>query len=146
MSIESIAVIGLGYVGLPLAIALSRRFDVVGFDISLKRIEQLGKGIDSTNEVPPSDLLSSSLKVTADAAVLTGRTIYIVTVPTPIDEANRPDFKAMFKACELVGPALSPGAIVVFESTVYPGATEEICGPALEKASGLACGKDFTLG
>ena len=146
MSNESIAVIGLGYVGLPLAIALSRRFDVVGFDISPKRIEQLGNGIDSTNEVLPSELQSSSLKVTADAAMLAGRTIYIVTVPTPIDEANRPDFKAMFKACELVGPALSPGAIVVFESTVYPGATEEICGPALEKESGLACGTDFTLG
>jgi len=143
---ERIAVIGLGYVGLPLAVALSGKFDVVGFDIDAKRVEQLGKGIDYTNEVPPADLQESSLKVTSDAEPLAGRTIFIVTVPTPIDEANRPDLTAMRKACELVGPLLSPGAIVVFESTVYPGVTEDICGPALEAASGLNCGTDFTLG
>ena len=146
MSNERIAVIGLGYVGLPLAVALSRRADVVGFDINARRVDDLGKGIDITNEVSSSDLLGSSLKVTADAALLAGRTIYIVTVPTPIDEANRPDFTAILNACELVGPVLTPGAIVVFESTVYPGVTEDICGPALERASGLKCGTDFTLG
>jgi UDP-N-acetyl-D-galactosamine dehydrogenase len=146
MTKERIAVIGLGYVGLPLAVALSRRFDVVGFDVDAKRVEQLGKGIDHTNEVPRADLQASSLKVTGDAGPLAGRTIFIVTVPTPIDEANRPDLTAMRKACQLVGPMLSPGAIVVFESTVYPGVTEDICGPALESASGLKCGKDFTLG
>ncbi len=143
---ESIAVIGLGYVGLPLAVALSRRGEVVGFDVDARRIEELGRGIDRTNEVPLSDLQRSSLTITADPALLAGRTIYIVTVPTPIDEANRPDFTAMLKACEIVGPVLSPGAIVVFESTVYPGVTEDICGPALERASGLKCGTDFTLG
>jgi UDP-N-acetyl-D-galactosamine dehydrogenase len=146
MSNESIAVIGLGYVGLPLAVALSKRVDVVGFDVNAKRVEELGQGIDSTNEVAPSELQRDSLTITAAPGLLAGRTIYIVTVPTPIDQANRPDFTAMLKACELVGPVLSPGAIVVFESTVYPGVTEEICGPALEKASGLSCGTDFTLG
>jgi len=143
---ESIAVIGLGYVGLPLAVALSKKVDVVGFDINARRVNELVRGIDSTNEVSPSDLQSSALNVTADLGQLADRTIYIVTVPTPIDDANRPDFTAMLKACEVVGPVLSPGAIVVFESTVYPGVTEEICGPALERASGLMCGKDFTLG
>ena len=143
---ERIAVIGLGYVGLPLAVALSKKVDVVGFDVNARRVEELGKGIDSTNEVQASDLKRNSLKITDDAALLAGRTIYIVTVPTPINEANRPDFTAMLKACEVVGPVLSRDAIVVFESTVYPGVTEDICGPALERASGLKCGADFTLG
>jgi UDP-N-acetyl-D-galactosamine dehydrogenase len=146
MSVERIAVIGLGYVGLPLAVALSRIADVVGFDVDARRVGELVRGVDNTNEVATSDLQSSSLKITGDPALLLGRTIYIVTVPTPIDEANRPEFGAILKACELVGPALSRGSVVVFESTVYPGVTEDICGPALEKASGLKCGTDFTLG
>jgi len=143
---ERIAVIGLGYVGLPLAVSLSKKVEVVGFDVNARRVDELVKGIDNTNEVPSSDLQRSSLTITADAALLASRTIYIVTVPTPIDDANRPDFTAMLKACELIGPVLSPGAIVVFESTVYPGVTEDICGPALERASGLKCGVDFMLG
>ena len=118
---ERIAVIGLGYVGLPLAVALARKFDTIGFDISPHRIEELRQGDDRTHEVSTEDLNSSSLQLTDDASALAGRTIYIVTVPTPIDQANRPDLSALRKACELVGPALSPGAIVVFESTVYPG-------------------------
>jgi UDP-N-acetyl-D-galactosamine dehydrogenase len=146
MSVERIAVIGLGYVGLPLAVALSRIADVVGFDVDARRVGELVRGVDNTNEVATSDLQSSSLKITGDPALLLGRTIYIVTVPTPFDEANRPEFGAILKACELVGPALSRGSVVVFESTVYPGVTEDICGPALEKASGLQCGTDFTLG
>lgn len=143
---EKIAVIGLGYVGLPLSVSLAKKFDTVGFDISTRRVEELKQGRDSTHEVSEEALGASSLQLTADAAALPGRTIYIVTVPTPIDNANRPDFTAILSACALVGPALSPGAIVVFESTVYPGVTEEICGPALEKASGLKCGVDFKLG
>ncbi|CAA9513525.1 MAG: UDP-glucose 6-dehydrogenase [uncultured Sphingomonas sp.] len=143
---ESIAVIGLGYVGLPLAVALSRHADVTGYDINLRRVEGLNRGIDSTNEVAPGELMGGRLRVSSDPALLAGKTLYIVTVPTPIDNASRPDFGAMLKACEVVGPVLSPGAIVVFESTVYPGATEEICGPALERASGLMCGVDFKLG
>ena len=95
MSNERIAVIGLGYVGLPLAVALSKKVDVVGFDINAKRVDELSRGIDSTNEVSLSGLQSSSLKITADPGELTDRTIYIVTVPTPIDDANRPDFTAM---------------------------------------------------
>jgi len=146
MASERVAVVGLGYVGLPLAVALSKKFDVVGFDIDPRRIEELGKGIDNTKVVSPPDLKCSSLKLTANAQLLAGQSIYIVTVPTPIDEANRPDLTAMFTACDLIGPNLSHGAIVVFESTVYPGVTEEICGPALEQASGLECGVDFTLG
>ena len=131
---ERIAVIGLGYVGLPLSVALARKFDTIGFDIDPVRIDELRSGDDRTREVAPEDLNSSALNLTADAATLSGRSIYIVTVPTPIDEANRPDFTAILSACELVGSALSPGSIVVFESTVYPGVTEEICGPALERS------------
>jgi UDP-N-acetyl-D-galactosamine dehydrogenase len=143
---EKIAVIGLGYVGLPLSVALARKFDTIGFDISSRRVEELRQGNDSTHEISPEDLRDSSLELTADAGALAGRDIYIVTVPTPIDDANRPDFGAILGACALVGPALSPGAVVVFESTVYPGVTEDICGPALEKSSGLKCGVDFNLG
>ncbi len=143
---ERIAVIGLGYVGLPLSIALARKFETVGFDIDPRRIEELRRGEDRTREVDPQELGASSLELTADAGTLTGRTIFIVTVPTPIDERNRPDFTAILKACALVGPALSPGSIVVFESTVYPGVTEDICAPALETSSSLKCGIDFTLG
>jgi UDP-N-acetyl-D-galactosamine dehydrogenase len=143
---ERIAVVGLGYVGLPLAVALARKFDTLGFDISTGRIDELGQGIDSTREVTVGDLQATSLQLTSSADALAGRTIFIVTVPTPINDANRPDLSAILKACSLVGPALSRGAVVVFESTVYPGVTEEVCGPALEKASGLKCGVDFTLG
>ena len=141
-----IAVIGLGYVGLPLAVALARKHAVVGFDISSGRVAELRSGVDSTNEVAREDLDRAAFEITDRAADLAGCTIFIVTVPTPIDQANRPDFTAILKACELVGPVLSEGAIVVFESTVYPGVTEEICAPALEKASGLKAGVDFKLG
>lgn len=146
MNEERIAVIGLGYVGLPLAVALARKFDTVGFDISERRIAELRQGNDSTREISTEALLASSLKLTADAADIAGRNIYVATVPTPIDHANRPDFRAVLSACELVGKAMASGAIVVFESTVYPGATEEVCGPALEGTSGLKCGVDFKLG
>jgi UDP-N-acetyl-D-galactosamine dehydrogenase len=141
-----IAVVGLGYVGLPLAVALARKHDVLGFDVSSTRVADLRGGRDSTNEVSAEELRSVELKISGDSADLHGREVFIVTVPTPIDEANRPDFDALLKACALVGPALSKGAIVVFESTVYPGVTEEVCAPALEKASGLKAGADFKLG
>jgi UDP-N-acetyl-D-galactosamine dehydrogenase len=141
-----IAVVGLGYVGLPLAVALARKHDVLGFDVSPERVADLRDGRDSTNEVSAEALRSARLKFSGDAADFHGRDVFIVTVPTPIDEANRPDFDALLKACALVGPALSKGAIVVFESTVYPGVTEEVCAPALEKASGLKAGADFKLG
>jgi UDP-N-acetyl-D-galactosamine dehydrogenase len=141
-----VAVVGLGYVGLPLAVALARGHEVVGFDVSAERVAALGEGVDWTNEVAPEALRAAGLAITGDAAELRGCEVFIVTVPTPIDEANRPDFGALLKACALVGPALSKGAIVVFESTVFPGVTEEVCAPALEKASGLKAGEDFKLG
>jgi UDP-N-acetyl-D-glucosamine/UDP-N-acetyl-D-galactosamine dehydrogenase len=146
MKQEQLAVIGLGYVGLPLAVALAKKFDTLGFDINPRRIEELREGLDRTGEVAADQLTASPLQLSADAESLAGRTVYIVTVPTPINDANRPDLSAVLNACELVGPALSIGSVVVFESTVYPGLTEEICGPALEKSSGLRCGVDFKLG
>jgi UDP-N-acetyl-D-glucosamine/UDP-N-acetyl-D-galactosamine dehydrogenase len=141
-----VAVVGLGYVGLPLAIALARKHDVVGFDISPERVAALRGGLDWTNEVADDELRTTNLAITEAPQDLRGYNIFIVTVPTPIDEANRPDFRAMLKACEIVGKALSDGSIVVFESTVYPGVTEEVCASALEEASGLKAGKDFKLG
>jgi UDP-N-acetyl-D-galactosamine dehydrogenase len=141
-----VAIIGLGYVGLPLAVALARRHEVVGFDVSGPRVESLRQRVDSTNEVTPEELAAVDFTITDDPAALRGSEIFIVTVPTPIDAANRPDFDAMLKACAIVGPSLSKGSIVVFESTVYPGVTEEICAPALEQASGLKAGSDFKLG
>jgi UDP-N-acetyl-D-galactosamine dehydrogenase len=141
-----VAVVGLGYVGLPLAVALARKHDVVGFDVSTARVSDLREGVDSTNEVSADELGSVRFTITDDPSALCGNEVFIVTVPTPIDEANRPDFDAMLKACAIVGPALSRGSITVFESTVYPGVTEEVCAPALEQASGLRAGADFKLG
>lgn len=141
-----IAVIGLGYVGLPLAVALGQRHEIVGFDISARRIAELKQGHDGTNEVSAEELSAARIAVTDRPEDLRGCDVFIVTVPTPIDTANRPDFGALLKACDLLGPVLEPGAIVVFESTVYPGVTEEVCGPALERASGLKVGSDIKLG
>jgi UDP-N-acetyl-D-glucosamine/UDP-N-acetyl-D-galactosamine dehydrogenase len=144
---EKIAVIGLGYVGLPVAVALSRVWpEVVGFDINAARIKALRNGIDSTNEVDPKDLKSNSLIFSDDTSVLKDSTFYIVTVPTPIDELQRPDLSPLESACQTVGPHLKKDDLVVFESTVYPGVTEDYCAPILEKISGLVCGKDFFLG
>jgi UDP-N-acetyl-D-galactosamine dehydrogenase len=141
-----ICVVGLGYVGLPLAVALARRFTTQGFDISTRRIDELKSGHDRTGEVEPPALKASKLTLTADAAAIGGHDVYIVTVPTPVDAANHPDLGALRAACRTVGKAMARGAVVVVESTVYPGVTEDICGPDLEKASGLKCGTDFFLG
>src|SRR5215470_1811877 len=153
---EQVAVIGLGYVGLPLAMALARHQPedqpVVGFDIDTGRIAELLAGHDRTGEIAGEALKGARIRFTADQAALPGRTIYIVTVPTPVDEANRPDLGPLRSACAVVGAALARGTsdaatpLVVFESTVYPGVTDEICGPALAEASGLAAGRDFLLG
>lgn len=144
---EKIAVIGLGYVGLPLAIGLARTFDnVVGFDIAQTRVEELVRGEDRTHEVEGDELRSTKLRCTTEETELDDRTFFIVTVPTPIDAENRPDLAPMRAACRTVGRHLRPGAAVVFESTVYPGVTEDICGPLLEEVSGLRRGLDFTLG
>ena len=141
-----IAVIGLGYVGLPLAVALARHYDIVGFDISASRVAELAGGHDRTGEVETDVLRSLSLRLTTDAAALKSCDVFIITVPTPVDRDNRPDLGAVIAASRTVGLALKQGAIVVLESTVYPGVTEEICGPELAKASGLECGRDFFLG
>lgn len=141
-----VAVVGLGYVGLPLAVALANHFDTVGFDINVKRVEELKSGLDRTGEVEPERMKASKLHVTTSKADIAGADVFIVTVPTPVDENSKPDLSPVRSACETVGPLMKAGAIVVFESTVYPGVTEEICGPLLEKLSGLKCGKDFFLG
>ncbi|MBI3445267.1 MAG: nucleotide sugar dehydrogenase [Magnetospirillum sp.] len=145
-SSPSIAVIGLGYVGLPLAVALARKFPTVGFDIAKERIAELHRGFDRTDEVEPARLRASTLKLSANTDDLKGAGVYIVTVPTPVDAANEPDLRPVLSACRTVGQAMAKGAVVVFESTVYPGVTEDICGPELEKISGLKRGVDFFLG
>ncbi|HKT16986.1 MAG TPA: nucleotide sugar dehydrogenase [Stellaceae bacterium] len=142
----AISVVGLGYVGLPLAVALARHFPVTGYDNSTKRVSELRDGIDRTNEVSSETLRASRLRITGDDREIAESAVFIVTVPTPVDSANQPDLGAVLGACKAVGSRLGKGAIVVFESTVYPGVTEEICGPALEAASGLAAGRDFYLG
>lgn len=141
-----LAVIGLGYVGLPLAVALARHFPVVGFDKKRKRVAELCEGRDQTGEVDASMLRATSLEITDDPDAMVGRDIYIITVPTPVDAANRPDLGAVRSACRTVGKAMRRGAIVVLESTVYPGVTEDICGAELAAASGLKAGVEFFLG
>jgi len=142
-----IAVIGLGYVGLPLALAFARVFPkVTGFDLNPQKVKDLQAGIDRTGETEPQELRSTSLSFTADPSVLTEAGVFIVAVPTPIDGAHRPDLGPVLGASEIVGKHMKKGSIVCYESTVYPGVTEEICGPVLEKVSGLKQGIDFTLG
>jgi len=144
---ERIAVIGLGYVGLPIALAFAKRFPgTVGFDISSRRVESLRKGVDVTREVESDELRGTTLNITDDPTALRGATFYVVAVPTPIDDEHRPDMTALLGASAAVGAGLTPGAVVVYESTVYPGVTEDICGPALERASGLVRGTGFKLG
>lgn len=144
--VKRIAVCGLGYVGLPVAVAFSRRFDTIGFDVDQRRITRLKEGDDWTGEIEREALLASTLEFTDQLSEIRGCDFFVVAVPTPVDENNNPDFSLLRKACHSVGSVLQPGCIVVFESTVHPGATEEICGPELEKASGLRCGIDFKLG
>ncbi|HEY0191931.1 MAG TPA: nucleotide sugar dehydrogenase [Kofleriaceae bacterium] len=144
---EKIAVIGLGYVGLPVAIAFGKKLPTVGFDIRQRRVDELNKGHDDTLEVTDDQLTSSKhLLMTADQAKLADCTFYIVAVPTPIDSNNRPDLGPMISASKTIGPHLKKGDIVVYESTVYPGVTEEICGPILDEKSGLKNGVDYFLG
>jgi len=142
-----IAVIGLGYVGLPLAVEFAKHFDTVGFDINETRVAELTSGHDATLEVSAAELAAvGRLSYTADTAQLIGRDVFIVTVPTPIDSAKRPDLGALLGASRTVGGVLAAGNIVVYESTVYPGATELDCAPILEQMSGLKVNQDFYLG
>jgi UDP-N-acetyl-D-galactosamine dehydrogenase len=145
---ERIVVVGLGYVGLPLAVALARSFEVTGLDIDRGRVEELGRGIDRTREVESETLAASSLALTADPADCAGADVYIVTVPTPVDAQNKPDLGPVIGATRTVAGMLDPARrpVIVYESTVYPGVTDEICGPLIEEVSGLKRGRDFTLG
>ena len=144
--VERIGVIGLGYVGLPLAVAFARRYRVTGFDIGAHRVATLRAGHDFTGEVSAQDLAAANLEIVDDPAALRECPVIIVTVPTPVDAGHRPDFGALQAACDTVGRMIRRGTIVVFESTVYPGATEEICAPVIERVSGLTSGVDFKLG
>ena len=142
-----IGIVGLGYVGLPLAVEFGKHFDTVGFDIKAHRIAELASGRDSTLEVSRAELKSATrLAFSSDLDSLKRCRVLIVTVPTPIDEYKRPDLTPLIKASETVGKALSKGAVVVYESTVYPGCTEEVCVPILERESGLKLNRDFFVG
>ena len=144
---ERIAVIGLGYVGLPVALAFAREFPgTVGFDVQLEKVEELRRGYDKNQEQSAEALRSTTLRFSSDPADLHGSTFFVVAVPTPVDRNNVPDLGALVRATQTVGAALAKGGVVVYESTVYPGVTEEVCGPLLEGTSGLVRGRDFTLG
>jgi UDP-N-acetyl-D-glucosamine/UDP-N-acetyl-D-galactosamine dehydrogenase len=143
---RKVAVVGLGYVGLPIAVAFGKHQRVIGFDINKEKIAELQKGLDRTGEVSPAVLKAAQVAYTSEPSDLKAADFIIVAVPTPINEALQPDLTALMKSSELIGGSLSRGSIVVFESTVYPGATEEVCQPILEKASGMKCGVDFKLG
>jgi len=143
----TIAVVGLGYVGLPLAVEFGRKHPTIGFDLSQAKVDAYRKGVDPTGEVSPEDLRAASkLRVTTDPADLAAADFIIVAVPTPVDDAHQPDFGPLLGASESVGRHLKRGAIVVFESTVYPGATEEICVPVIERHSGMTWRRDFFVG
>ena len=147
MDNPTIAVIGLGYVGLPLAVEFGKQFATIGFDVNGRRIAELRAGNDVTLEVEPADLAASEqLSFTESIADIAEADVYIVTVPTPIDEHNRPDLGPIAAACDTVGSVLSTGNVAIFESTVYPGVTEEVCVPLLEQRSGLTFNRDFFVG
>lgn len=143
---ESVAVVGLGYVGMPIAVAFAHKINVIGFDISKAKIELYRNGIDPTKEVGDMVIKETTVKFTSDETDLSSAKFIIVAVPTPVNSDHTPDLKPIESASKTVGRNLTQGSIVVFESTVYPGVTEEICVPILEKESGLICGKDFKVG
>ena len=144
---SKIAIVGLGYVGLPLAVEFGKKFNTIGFDLRTDRIDELGRGLDSTLEVDSDELKQSeSLSFTDTIEGVAECNIYIVTVPTPIDNAKRPDLSPLIGASNSIGEVLRQGDVVIYESTVYPGATEEVCVPILEKVSGLSFNKDFYVG
>lgn len=142
-----LAVIGLGYVGLPLAVEFGRLFDTLGYDIDATRVEALRRSVDNNQETSGDELAAAKqLHFSTDVDALRDRNVFIITVPTPVDEHKRPDFRPLIRASQMVGTVLHQGDVVIYESTVYPGATEEICVPELERASGLRFNTDFTVG
>jgi UDP-N-acetyl-D-galactosamine dehydrogenase len=142
---ERIGIVGLGYVGLPLAVAFAQHFDVMGFDLSSERVDALNRGEDETGESEDGELENPRLTFTSNSDDLRDCTFIVVAVPTPITTAKEPDLTALRSASETVGNVLAKGAMVVYESTVYPGVTEEVCLPILEEKSGLKLG-EFDLG
>ncbi|MGM5488919.1 MAG: nucleotide sugar dehydrogenase [Nanobdellota archaeon] len=145
-SIDNVGVMGLGYVGLPLALSLAKRYKVIGYDANPQRIEKLKEGIDENNETLGEDLNKSTLEYSANPSCLKGCDFVIVGVPTPIGEGKKPDLTCLRSASATVGKNMKKDTIVVFESTVYPGATEDVCVPIIEKESGMTCGVDWTVG
>ncbi len=143
---KKIAVIGLGYVGLPLAVEFGKKFEVIGFDINQSRVKELISGTDSTLEVSDTELADTSMTFTYSIETLKSANVYIVTVPTPINEHKQPDLTPLLKASEMLGTVINKGDIIIYESTVYPGATEEECLPIVEKSSGLKFNQDFFAG
>lgn len=147
ISSKTVAVVGLGYVGLPLALAFGRRMDTIGFDISTAKLDAYRRGVDPTGEMDSSAFRAAGrLRYTDQAADLASADLIVIAVPTPIDNAKQPDLTPVVKATEAIAPHLRDGAIVIYESTVYPGVTEDVCGPILEKISGKRRGQHFTLG
>ena len=143
---ESISLIGLGYVGMPIAVAFANKVNVIGYDLNAKKIDLYRSGIDPTNEVGNQVIRNTSVEFTSDEAQLKRAKFHIVAVPTPVNDDHTPDLTPIEGACHILGRNLTKGSIVVFESTVYPGVTEEICVPILENESGLVCGVDFKVG
>lgn len=143
---EKIAVIGLGYVGMPIAVAFAKKVDVIGFDLNKKKIDLYKSGIDPTNEVGNDEIKKTTVEFTAEETKLREAKFHIVAVPTPINSDKTPDLSPVEGASRIVGRNLTAGSIVVYESTVYPGVTEDICIPILEEESGLKCGVDFKIG
>ncbi|NLM11431.1 MAG: nucleotide sugar dehydrogenase, partial [Clostridiaceae bacterium] len=143
---KTLAVVGLGYVGMPLAIEFARKINVIGFDTDKRKIDNYIKGIDVTGEVGDDTLKNTKVQFSSDEKILSKASFYIVTVPTPIAEDKTPDLNPLINASTMIGNYLKKGDIVVYESTVYPGVTEEICIPVLERESGLTVGADFKVG
>jgi len=143
---EKISVVGLGYVGMPIAVAFSKKVDVIGFDLNSKKIEQYKNGVDPTREVGEEAIRQTTVEFTADETKLKEAKFHVVAVPTPINADKTPDLKPIEGVSKTIGRNLTKGSIVVYESTVYPGVTEDICIPILEKESGLKCGTDFKVG
>jgi len=143
---EKIAVIGLGYVGMPIAVAFAKKVDVIGFDVNAKKIKLYKSGIDPTNEVGDEAIKQTTVCFTSDETKLKKAKFHIVAVPTPINSDKTPDLTPVESASTIIGRNLTKGSIVVYESIVYPGVTEDICIPILEKESGLKCGEDFKVG
>ena len=142
-----ICIVGLGYVGLPVAVAFSKKYsETIGFDLSASRIDTLKSGVDKNGDIPDEELQNCPLAFTMNEEELKKSNFFVVAVPTPIDSDRRPDLTPLLSASEIVGRVIAKGATIVFESTVYPGVTEEYCGPIIEKISGLKQGVDFKLG